>query len=267
MTLEPDSLNPHSADPTIRSGGSRIISRVLPPAVRLWLHSQVEQVEDLDFRIEGSDRQILTGYIPKVFIAAQKTIYQGLYLTQARLNAAEIRFNLGQVLRGKPLRILEAIPVRGEILLEEADLNESLQSPLLVDGIHQFLEILLNSDGVSDSLSQLMGALIDGESPTFQEAKVLVNVDQLTLSLKPTPASEGDTSSIPIVIRTNLHIRDGRFLILKDPYWLPRLRARQGFPLDELNGFELDLGPEVDIQALQLEAGKITCCGRINVIP
>ncbi|MDJ0704187.1 MAG: DUF2993 domain-containing protein [Leptolyngbyaceae cyanobacterium MO_188.B28] len=260
-------MNTDSADQTIRSGGSRIISRVLPPAVRLWLHSQVEQVENLDFRIEGSDRQILSGYIPKVFIAAYRTVYQGLYLTQAQLNAADIRFNLGQVLRGKPLRLLESIPVMGEILLEEADLNESLQSPLLVDGLNQFVATLLQSDGVSDSLSQLMGALINGESPAFQDAKVLVKVDQLTLSLSPVANPETASNNMPIVIRTNLQIRDGRILILKEPYWLPRLRARQGFPLDELDGFELDLGPEVDIQELRLEAGQITCCGRINVIP
>ena len=267
MPVESDSLNTNPADQTIRSGGSRIISRVLPPAVRLWLHSQVEQVENLDFRIEGSDRQILSGYIPKVFIAAQRTIYQGLYLSQARLNAAEIRINLGQVLRGKPLRLLESIPVMGEIVLEEADLNESLQSPLLVDGLNQFLAALFQSGEISDSLSQLMGALIDGETPTFQDAKVLINIDQLTLSLSPASPPGDNSNNMAVVIRANLQIRDGRILVLKDPYWLPRLRARQGFPLDDLDGFELDLGPEVDIQALRLEAGQITCCGRINVIP
>ena len=260
-------MKTNSADQTVRSKGSRIISRVLPSAVRLWLHAQVERVEDLDCRIEGSDRQLLSGYIPKVFIAARQAVYQGLYLTQARLTAEEIRINLGQVLRGKPLQLLESIPVMGEIVLEESDLNASLQAPLLVGGLNQFLAILLQADGISTSLSELMGALFDGDAPTFQDPKVLINADQLTLSLSPVSNPESDSNTLPVVIRTSLQIREGRILILRHPHWLPQLKARQGFPLEDLDGFELDLGPEVDIQELCLTAGEIICRGRINVIP
>ena len=267
MTVEPDSLKTNSADQTVRSQGSRIISRVLPSAVRLWLHSQVERVEDLDFRIEGSDRQILSGYIPKVFIAARRIVYQGLYLSQARLNAAEIRINLRQVLRGKPLRLLESIPVMGEIVLEEADLNASLKAPLLIGGLNQFLVALFQSDGFSDSLSELMGALLEGGTPTFRDAKVRVGANHLVLSLSPVSNPGSPSNSPTVVIRTSLQIRAGHILTLKHPHWLPRLKARQGFPLKNLDGFELDLGPEVDIQQLRLETGQIICCGRINVVP
>ena len=51
------------------SQGSRIASAVLSPAVQLWLRSQVEQVDELKVKIEGSDRQILSGTIPKVTAA------------------------------------------------------------------------------------------------------------------------------------------------------------------------------------------------------
>ena len=268
MTVEPELLKPNSSDhKPSQPRGSRIISHVLPPAVRLWLHTQVERVEDLDCRIEGSDRQILSGYIPKVFIAARRTVYQGLYLSQARLSATEIRINLRQILQGKPFQLLEAIPVVGEIVLDEADLNASLQAPLLVDGLNQFLATLFQAGGASESLADLMGALCDGETPTCQDPKALINADQLTLSLSPVSKPEADSNPLPIVIRTSLRIRAGHILILKNPHWLPGLRARQGFPLEDLDGFELDLGPEVDIQELRLEPNQIIFGGRINVAP
>jgi hypothetical protein len=38
---------------------SEIISKVLPTAVRLFLRTQVEQIEDLEIQLQGHDRQIL----------------------------------------------------------------------------------------------------------------------------------------------------------------------------------------------------------------
>ncbi len=64
---------------------SEIISKVLPPAVRLFLRTQVEQIEDLEMQLHGHDRQILRGYIPGVFLAVGRAIYQGLHLGKAQL--------------------------------------------------------------------------------------------------------------------------------------------------------------------------------------
>ncbi|PSB25836.1 DUF2993 domain-containing protein, partial [filamentous cyanobacterium Phorm 46] len=59
-----------------RVQGSRIASAVLSPAVQLWLRSQVQQVDELKVKIEGSDRQILSGTIPKVTAAARGAVYK-----------------------------------------------------------------------------------------------------------------------------------------------------------------------------------------------
>jgi hypothetical protein len=37
--------------------------------------------------------------------------------------------------------------------------------------------------------------------------------------------------------------------------------------LNDLHGFRIDLGSEVDIKTLTLEPGQIFCQGKINVIP
>jgi hypothetical protein len=85
---------------TLKPKKSTIISTVLSPALRLWLRSQVEQLEALQFNIIGGDRQILTGHIPGVSIAASGVVYQGLHLSKIQLEGTDIRVNLGQVIKG-----------------------------------------------------------------------------------------------------------------------------------------------------------------------
>ena len=113
------------------SQGSRIASAVLSPAVQLWLRSQVQQVDELKVKIEGSDRQIFSGAIPKVTAAARGAVYKGLHLTEVAIEGCGIRINLSQALKGKPLRLLESVPVAGVLRLSQADLNASLKAPLL----------------------------------------------------------------------------------------------------------------------------------------
>ena len=118
---------PGQSDAAPAAGGRGLVSRILPPAIRLWLHSQLDHLENLDFRIEGRDRQILSGYLPQVSLSASQAVYQGLQVSRAEVRAEEIYLNLGQVIRGKALRLLQPFPVRGLVYLTREDLRASLQ--------------------------------------------------------------------------------------------------------------------------------------------
>jgi hypothetical protein len=238
---------------------SRIISSVLSPAIRLWLRSQVEKVDQLELQVEGGDRQLLTGQIPQISVAAQGVIYQGLHLNQIHLTGSGIRVNLGQVIKGKPLRLLETVPVWGELLLREAELNASLQSPLLANAVTEFVVSLLRS-------SDATGLTENGEeqSLNLQNLKISIGADQLTLSANLISVS-GETTLL--IIRTGLQLVSGRELQLIHPQWLPHLQAKRGLFLTDLHGFPIDLGSEVDIQTLTLEPAQLFCQGKINVIP
>jgi hypothetical protein len=238
---------------------SRIIGSVLSPAVRLWLRSQVEKVDQLELQIDGGDRQLLTGHIPQVSISAEGVIYQGLHLSRIALTGSGIRVNLGQVIKGKPLRLLEVVPVWGELLMREAALNASLQAPLLSNAVTEFVVSLLRS-------SDATGLMENGEeqSLNLQNLKILIGADQLTLSADLISIS-GETTLL--VIRTGLQLVNGHELQLTHPQWLPHLQAKRGLPLTDLHGFLIDLGSEVDIQTLTLEPGQLFCQGKINVIP
>lgn len=228
---------------------------MLSPAVRLWLRSQVQQVSELAVKISGSDRQILSGYIPLVSISADNAVYQGLHLTQIQLVAENIRINLGQVLRGQPLRLLEPLPVSGELLLQEADINASLQAPILLEGLTEFLLTLLES-----GFSPEQSALLIDKQWRWQNPQIKLNTGQVTISATLLPLSGNPT---PIVICTGFQLASSNELQMDKP----QIQIGLGSPMTDLNGFKLDLGQEVAIEELTLTSGQVVCRGRINVMP
>lgn len=229
---------------------------MLSPAVRLWLRSQVQQVSSLEVKISGSDRQILTGYIPRVALKACEAVYQGLHLSQIQLVGESISINLGQVLRGKPLRLLEPLPVTGELLLQEIDLNASLQAAILVDGLTEFLITLLQTGFLPD----LSNSWITERQFSWQNPQVKIKAGQVVISATLIPTN-GDP--MPIVICTGFQLVNGHELQLDKP----EIQMPLGSPLKVLNECRLDLGPEVAIEELTLIPGQLICRGRINVMP
>lgn len=233
---------------------SHIISSVLSPAVRLWVRSQLERADDLQLKIESSDRQVLSGCIRRVSVSARNAVYRGIHLTQADVVGEGIRTNLRQVLRGKALRLLEAFPIAGEVHLREDDLNASLQNPLLGDAVINFLIGLLKSE--------LAGP--DDEEIKLTQPQVVLSAGQITLTASLDSASGNPT---PVVVRTGLRIENGSELKLDRPQWLPHPTAQKGLFLNDLDGFTVDLGPHVRLQELTLAAGQLTCRGQIMVTP
>lgn len=232
---------------------SRIISTVLSPALRLWLRSQVEQVEALQFTIVGGDRQILTGHIPRITIEASSAIYQGLSLSQIQLEGTDIRVNLGQVLKGKPLRLLEPVPVVGQLLLTQSNLQSSLQAPLLSNALTEFLHTLLETAGRTNLVDSLQDKEISWQ-------QIAIDASQLTIFGTLADASANTT---PVVIRTALQVLTPHELQLNSL----QIQMSSTLPPISLDSFQADLGPEVEIQELTLNPGQLICRGRLTVIP
>ncbi|AFZ05207.1 hypothetical protein Osc7112_0614 [Oscillatoria nigro-viridis PCC 7112] len=229
------------------SQGSRIASAVLSPAVQLWLRSQVQQVDELKVKIEGSDRQIFSGAIPKVTAAARGAVYKGLHLTEVAIEGCGIRINLGQALKGQPLRLLESVPVAGVLRLSQADLNASLKAPLLADALSEFLLPMLPLTDREKSLK-------------LQNSQIAIEAGLLTLSAAILRAGG---SQIPFVLRTGLRIASGRELMFE----APEIEMDGELKSSDFNDFKIDFGREVEIEELILSPGEIVCRGGIRVLP
>jgi len=239
LDLEPGKPSP--------SQGSRIASAVLSPAVQLWLRSQVQQVDELKVKIEGSDRQIFSGAIPKVTAAASGAVYKGLHLTEVALEGCGIRINLGQALKGQPLRLMESVPVAGVLRLSQADLNASLKAPLLADALSEFLRTMLPLTDREKSLK-------------LQNSQIAIEAGVLTLSAAIWHAGG---RQIPLLLRTGLRMASGRELMFE----APEMEMDGELKNSDFNGFKIDFGPEVEIEELILSPGEIFCRGGIRVLP
>ncbi|MEG4487933.1 DUF2993 domain-containing protein [Microcoleus sp. D2_18a_B4] len=229
------------------SQGSRIASAVLSPAVQLWLRSQVQHVDELKVKIEGSDRQIFSGAIPKVTAAAIGAVYKGLHLTEVAIEGCGIRINLGQALKGQPLRLLESVPVAGVLRVSQADLNASLKAPLLADALSEFLLPMLPLTDREKSLK-------------LQNSQIVIEAGLLTLSAAILRAGG---RQIPLVLRTGLRIASGRELMFESP----EIELDGELKSSDFNGFQIDFGPEVEIEELILSPGEMVCRGGIRVLP
>jgi len=248
---EADKRQDASSTTPSEKGHSKLVSRILSPAVRLWLRSQMEKVGYLQVKIEGSDRQLLKGSIPKVSLVARAAIYQGLHLTEVKATATDININLGQVIGGKPLRILAPFPITCELQLLEADLNASFNSPILTNALRDFLRPLF-------SLKELDGNII---SPiNFKEPRTVIAPGNLTLVAT---ISSPNCSPISLLMGTAIELTSPRELIFSILEW-KLSSAEQALPVENL---KIDLGSEVEIEQLTLTSGKLFVKGQLTVQP
>jgi LmeA-like phospholipid-binding len=224
----------------------RVLTSVLKGALKLFLRSQVSDIQDLEIDITAGDRQLLSGNIPKVSVFASGAVYKGLHITSIQLTAENIRINTGSILKGQPLRLSEVIPVSGTLVLEEKDVNASLTSALLT--------VALN-----DMLLQLIPEIARNSNSIIWQKIILCN-NQFILFAN--LSTETNTKlEAPLEIGVNLDLINSHELKLT-PIGQYSLQHEH-----KQNGHHFDLGSDVDIQELELISGKVTCKGRININP
>jgi hypothetical protein len=210
-------------------------------------------VDDLHFQLQGGDRQILTGHIPGISIQASNAIYQGLHLSRIGLEGSNIRVNLGQVIKGQPLRLLEPVPVTGELLLKEGDLQASLGSTLLSNALSELLGTLLAWDQTNSNTDDL-------RDKTISWQKILLDPGQFTLfGTLTSPTLE----TKPIVITAGLKLLSPHELLLHSL----QIQIDPNQPPRNLEALPIDLGPEVELQELTLSTEHLLCHGSLKVIP
>jgi len=224
---------------------TRIITQILTTAIKLWLKTQLNQVSQIEVEIGASDRQLLSGRIPSVLIFATHAIYQGLHVTKIKLQAQNIQINIGAVLKGKPLQLLEIVPVSGELTLEEQDLNNSLSSQLLSTALNDVLVKLLPED--------------------CQKCKSInwekITLDNNRMIMIGTQFSESESAFLEIGL--NLELLNGQELQFTEIL----IQKNQQILLENNSGETFYLGSDVNLEEISIIPGKIVCRGGINVKP
>ena len=213
----------------------------------------METVERLEVDINGGDRQIISGYIPNIFLASSRAIYRGIYLTEVELIGNNIRINIGQVIKGKPLRLIEPISLSAKVILAETDLDRSLTSPLLSAGLTDFFFNLLASQSFPNLVKFKKHFQIHWLQLAIDSNQLILNGNLIN------PERE----NIPLTIRSGLSLVNPQTLLL---YSL-KIATIPGLININLNEFQLDLGAVVALEELSLLSGRLNCYGRLTVLP
>lgn len=236
---------------TIKSK-SEIITRFLTPAIKFWLRSQLETVEDLKMEIHAGDRQILGGKINQVSLETSKAVYQGIHISQAVVNTENIAVNLGGILRGKPLKLLQPIFVKGKIHLTHDDLQTSLQSSLLHQGLIDLVNLLLNHEGIANSEEILAQYEFSWQNIDLKEDKFILNAILM----------DGNQNQYNLTITSSLSLKDDRILLF-NPIEICGIPTIKNIIL---HSFEVDLGEDVILEELKLTMDNLSCIGQIKVV-
>ncbi|MBE9210450.1 DUF2993 domain-containing protein [Nostoc sp. LEGE 06077] len=223
----------------------RIITNVLTTAVKLWLRAQVSHVSQLEVDIKASDRQLLSGRIPWVSIFATDAVYQGLHITRIQLVAENIQVNIGAVLKGQPLRLLVTVPVVGELIVDEKDLNSSVSSELLSTALNEVLVKLLPEHCLKPK--------------QIAWEKIILENHRIILGAIVTCSNE----NTPLEISLNLNLVSNHELRLSQ---IQVIENASPLMLGN-NDYNLDLGSDADIQELSVIPAQLVCRGKINVNP
>jgi hypothetical protein len=239
-----DRFSPQSAFLSSMSVKSRgIISSILSPACAAWLRTQVSAVESLDIQISAGDRQILTGTIPHVSIVATATVYRGISLQKINLLAEQIEVNLGQMMRGKPFRLLQPLVVDATAMIGETDLLSSLTAPLLTRAVNDLVGQAIGIPAGDWSIDWHQATMIDG---------------QLTLN----GAVQEAARTTPLTIHTEVSLVEGRIIKLSPLTVDCQLISERHCP-----DYEIDLGNEVNLSQMEVGTGQLLCAGQIKIRP
>lgn len=228
-----------------------MISKLLSTAVKLYLRSQVKQVEELQVNIIGKNKQILQGYIPQVLLNCNRAIYQGLHLREVELNGSDIAFNLPEVIKKKPLRLLEPVFVKIKLELDAADLQASLASDLLQNALSDLWQMILAARHIDPASVELIDSQIEWR-------KIAIANKELNFL-----GTYRDVSGKPreVYLSTEIVLADSNILYLS-----PLKIASELFSIEDLaHPLEIDLGTDVAIEQLTLNTEQILCVGKIKI--
>jgi hypothetical protein len=230
---------------------TEIISKILTPALKLWLRSQLDQVEDLEININAGDTQILRGKINSVFLKTTLAVYQGIHVRKVEVATEKIGVNLGGMVRGKPFRLLQPILVSGELEVTENDLNRSLCSSLLSQGLKDLVGLLLEEKGYTEVEKMLANYELTWQNLTLNADKFILNGIVTD--------SQGNTNQL--ILCSGLELSNLQTLSL-NPIYIEGIPEIEDF---SLNQFTVDLGSDVQLQQLSLSEQKIYFLGKVKV--
>ncbi|MEM9567838.1 MAG: DUF2993 domain-containing protein, partial [Cyanobacteria bacterium P01_E01_bin.34] len=144
---------------------AQFVGALVDPLVANWIRSEVDRVENLSVDISGSDSNLLNGRIETAEVSGDNLVYEEFYLSRVELAGSNIQLTVDTALNGGSLNLVEPIAVDAFIRLSEADLNRSLQAPLIQSQLAEAMVEIPFAGGtpVAFQLSEPRVSIFDGQ--------------------------------------------------------------------------------------------------------
>ncbi|WP_158535245.1 LmeA family phospholipid-binding protein [Acaryochloris thomasi] len=233
---------------------SRVINRLLKTALKAWLRSQLTSIADLKIEVEGCDLNLLAGTIPKVCLMAEKAVYQGIHFSKIDIVAHQIQVNLKQILRGKPLQLMQPIPIEFSVLLQATDLYQSRTAPLMQSAVRDLLQVLLRTsqeDAITDDALSL---------PAIKIQEIQFKNNGFILKVQVPSVIDSSTATL----ETCLTIGHPQELLFYDLTYQTESKHNH---LEQPQTTSINLGTQVNLKSLLLTPASLICKGQIEVQP
>ncbi|MEM8827881.1 MAG: DUF2993 domain-containing protein [Cyanobacteria bacterium P01_G01_bin.19] len=238
-----------------------MITRLLSTALKFYLRSQVDQVRGLQLKIDGKNRQVLQGCIPRVCLSCEDVVYQDLQLGVVEIVGSNIAVNLPEILKNKPLRLLEPIVVEIKLILDADNLSNSIDSSLLQSGLTDLWQIF-----VAEQLKNAVEPMLAESDIEWQKIAIAPSLNH-NLSI-----TEGELTFAGVyqdssgnlqklVLSAGIGLANSHALLLSPV----KITDNTDFTGELIERLEIDLGKDVEIEELKIESEKLQCCGKIKI--
>lgn len=225
----------------------QMASGLINPLLAAWIRSEVDEVDNLSVQVAGSDAQIFNGVIAQASVSGDNLLYQGFQISSLRLQGSDIRLNVAEAIQGRPLRLLNPVPVQVSLRLTEEDLNRTLQSPLIQSQLAQ---------------AQVNVPIGDQTVPfLISDPDVTLLSDQMQVEAN---LSVPNGDPLPVTFTTGLAVAGENQLLLVDPNWVSE---GQSIPIPALSQMALQLDSGVRIDRLDLAQGELIYAGLLTLMP
>ena len=155
-------------------------------------------------------------------------------MSQVELEGADIAFNLPEVLKKKPLKLLEPVFVDIRLKLNAVDLQASVNSPLLQSGLSDLWHTILTAQ-TNTAAKELTDTTIEWQNIAIADEKL-----HLTGSYR-----DNSGKIEKLILSTGISLADNHTLYLS-----PLKIASELFVTDTEQGLKIDLGTDVAIEKI-----------------
>jgi len=102
--------------------------KILSIALKLWIKSKCQTLEQLQIKLTGSTIDLLKGRLKGADLYAYKVVLMNMHINQAKLESGPLTIDINLRNQEQKINLTQPFKVKGQLLLDEQGINQTLLS-------------------------------------------------------------------------------------------------------------------------------------------